>query len=192
HRHRMRVRTAAARDGGGAPGDPRRSRGPDGPRPFPALERRTVKRKTISVETVAEAYLTLLAERGIEYLFVNGGTDFAPIVEAVAALDAKGGRKPNIVSVGHENVAVSMAHGYFLISGRPQAVMFHVNVGTANGINALANAARDNIPLLFTAGRNPITEFGRPGSRDTGIQWGQEMFDQDRKSVVEGQAGRHR
>jgi acetolactate synthase-1/2/3 large subunit len=135
-------------------------------------------RKTISVETVAEAYLTLLAERGIEYLFANGGTDFAPIVEAVAALDAKGNRKLKIVSVGHENVAVSMAHGYYLISGRPQAVMFHVNVGTANGINALANAARDNIPLLFTAGRNPITEFGKPGSRDTGIQWGQEMFDQ--------------
>ena len=137
-----------------------------------------MKRKTISVETVAEAYLTLLAERGIEYLFANGGTDFAPIVEAIAALEAKGTRKLKVVSVGHENVAVSMAHGYYLITGRPQAVMFHVNVGTANGINALANAARDNIPLLFTAGRNPITEFGMTGSRDTGIQWGQEMFDQ--------------
>ena len=94
-----------------------------------------MKRKTISVETVAEAYLTLLAERGIEYLFANGGTDFAPIVEAVAALDAKGTRKLKVVSVGHENVAVSMAHGYFLMTGRPAAVMFHVNVGTANGIN---------------------------------------------------------
>ena len=137
-----------------------------------------MKRRTISVETVAEAYLTLLAERGIEYLFANGGTDFAPIVEAVAALDAKGTRKLKLVSVAHENVAVSMAHGYFLMTGRPAAVMFHVNVGTANGINGLANCARDNIPILFTAGRNPITEFGKPGSRDTGIQWGQEMFDQ--------------
>jgi len=36
--------------------------------------------KTIEVETVAEAYLTLLAERGVDYLFANGGTDFAPIV----------------------------------------------------------------------------------------------------------------
>jgi acetolactate synthase I/II/III large subunit len=137
-----------------------------------------LKRKTISVETVAEAYLTLLAERGIEYLFANGGTDFAPIVEAVAALEAKGASKLKVVSVAHENVAVSMAHGYFLMTGRPAAVMFHVNVGTANGINGLVNCARDNIPILFTAGRNPITEFGKPGSRDTGIQWGQEMFDQ--------------
>jgi acetolactate synthase-1/2/3 large subunit len=136
-------------------------------------------RKTIDVETVAEAYLTLLAERGIDYLFANGGTDFAPIVEAAAAIQAKATRPAlKIVSVGHENVAASMAHGYYLRTGRPAAVMFHVNVGTANGINALANAARDQVPILFTAGRNPISEFGQRGSRDTGIHWGQEMFDQ--------------
>ena len=46
-------------------------------------------KKTIAVETVAEAYLTLMAERGIEYLFANGGTDFAPVIEALAAINAK-------------------------------------------------------------------------------------------------------
>jgi acetolactate synthase-1/2/3 large subunit len=35
-------------------------------------------------ESVAEAYLSMLAARGIEYLFGNGGTDFGPIVEAYA------------------------------------------------------------------------------------------------------------
>ncbi len=136
-------------------------------------------KKTIEVETVAEAYVSLLAERGIDWLFANGGTDFAPMVEGLAAAEAKG-RTPRlkVVSVAHENVAASMAHGYYLLTGRPQAVMFHVNVGTANGINALANAARDQVPILFTAGRNPLTERGMRGSRDTGIHWGQEMFDQ--------------
>ncbi|HUB97773.1 MAG TPA: thiamine pyrophosphate-requiring protein [Stellaceae bacterium] len=135
--------------------------------------------KTIAVETVAEAYLTLLAERGIEYLFANGGTDFAPVNEALAAIRAKGSQPQlKVVAVAHENVAASMAHGYYLMSGRPQMVMFHVNVGTANGINALANAARDHVPMIFTAGRNPLTERGLKGSRDTGIHWAQEMFDQ--------------
>ena len=41
-------------------------------------------RKELKAESVAEAYLALLAERGIEYLFANAGTDFAPIVEAYA------------------------------------------------------------------------------------------------------------
>ena len=41
-------------------------------------------RKELAVDTVGEAYLALLAERGIEYLFANAGTDFAPLVEAFA------------------------------------------------------------------------------------------------------------
>ena len=68
-------------------------------------------KKTIAVETVAEAYLTLMAERGIEYLFANGGTDFAPVIEALAAINAKNtDPKLKVVSVGHENVATSMAN----------------------------------------------------------------------------------
>jgi hypothetical protein len=35
-------------------------------------------RKERAVDSVAEAYLTLLAERWVEYLFANSGTDFAP------------------------------------------------------------------------------------------------------------------
>jgi acetolactate synthase I/II/III large subunit len=136
-------------------------------------------KKTIAAESVAEAYLTLMAERGIEYLFCNGGTDFAPMIEAIAAINAKGtSPQLKIVSVGHENVATSMAMSYYLHTGRPQLVMFHVNVGTANGINALIDAARDRVPIIFTAGRTPITESGMKGSRDTGIHWQQEMFDQ--------------
>ncbi len=42
-----------------------------------------------------------------------------------------------------------MAHSYYLVSGRPQAVMFHVNVGTANALMGLINAARDNVPIFF-------------------------------------------
>ncbi|HVA15306.1 MAG TPA: thiamine pyrophosphate-requiring protein [Stellaceae bacterium] len=138
-----------------------------------------MSKKTIAVESVAEAYLTLMAERGIEYFFANGGTDFAPIIEALAAINAKGTTpRLKVISVGHENVATSMAMSYYLHTGRPQLVMFHVNVGTANGINALIDAARDRVPIIFTAGRTPLTESGFKGSRDTGIHWQQEMFDQ--------------
>ncbi|MFL6564393.1 MAG: hypothetical protein ACJ8G5_05635, partial [Burkholderiales bacterium] len=36
---------------------------------------------TFKPETAAEAWLGLLAARGVKYLFANGGTDFAPVVE---------------------------------------------------------------------------------------------------------------
>jgi acetolactate synthase I/II/III large subunit len=124
----------------------------------------------------AEAYIARLAERGIEYVFANAGTDFAPIVEALS--QSKGGKAPRFVTVPHENVAMAMAHGYYRIAGKPAAVMVHVTVGTANAINGLINAARDNIPLLLAAGRTPITEAGSIASRNRPIHWGQEAFDQ--------------
>ena len=71
-----------------------------------------------------------------------------------------------------------MAHGAYLMTGRPQAVMVHVNVGTANTINNLTNLSRDRVPLILCAGRTPITEKGAFGSRTRPIHWAQEMFDQ--------------
>ena len=129
-------------------------------------------------ETVAEAYLALLKARGVDWLFANAGTDFAPIIEALVRGAKAGLAMPEPVVVPHENAAVGMAHGYYLLTGRPQAVMVHVNVGMANALMGLLNAARDNVPIFFTSGRTPLTESGRTGSRDVPIHWGQEMYDQ--------------
>ena len=131
-----------------------------------------------NIESVAETYLSLLKSRGVDWLFANAGTDFAPIIEALTKAGEQGQDMPEAVAITHENVAVGMAHGYYEITGRPQAVMFHVNVGTANALMGLINAARANVPILFTSGRTPITEGGRLGARDLPIHWGQEMFDQ--------------
>jgi len=137
-------------------------------------------------ETAADAWLGLLAARGVEYLFANGGTDFAPVVEAYAKGQKLGWRLPQIVIVPHENMGVAMAHGYAMVTGRPQAMMVHVGVGTANSLNGLINASRQNVPILFTAGRTPITEgHGAAsgggallGARNNYIHWAQEHFDQ--------------
>ena len=130
-------------------------------------------------ENVAARYLSALTAHGVDALFVNAGTDFAPIVEAYARnKDVGGPTFPTPVVCAHENLAAGMAHGAYLVSGRPQAVMFHVSVGTANAVCAVANAARDHIPMLVTAGRSPILEHGAVGARDLSIHWPQEMFDQ--------------
>ncbi len=135
--------------------------------------------KLIELGTVADAYLALLADRGIDYLFANAGTDFAPIIEAYAKAQANGTKVPKPVTVPHENVAIAMAQGYYLKTGRPQAVMVHVNVGTANALCGIINGWRGNIPTLFTAGRTPYSEEGGlTGMRSGEIHWPQEMRDQ--------------
>lgn len=128
--------------------------------------------------SVAEAYLALLKDRGIDYLYVGAGTDTAPIIEAYACEEQAGLKFPKPIVAVHENLAVGMAHGYYMVSGKPQAVMLHVTVGAANAVCALMNAARSQVPVFFTAGRTPLYEEGRLGSRNSPIHWAQEMFDQ--------------
>ena len=128
--------------------------------------------------TVADAYLALLADRGVDYFFANAGTDFAPIVEALAKAQNLETRIPEPITCPHENTAMHMAIGYYLVTGKPQVVMVHVNVGTANGMNGFLNASRGNIPMLFTAGRTPTNEEDLAGHRSLDIHWTQEMFDQ--------------
>jgi len=126
-------------------------------------------------DMAAEAFLARMAERGVEYVFANAGTDFAPIIEALARKNKK---FPRFVTVPHENLAMGMANGYYRMAGKPAAVMVHVTVGTANTICGLMNMARDNVPVLLCAGRTPITETGHAASRNGAIHWGQESFDQ--------------
>ena len=126
----------------------------------------------------AEAFLRALADHGVDYMFVNPGTDFPPIVEAFARARKTNAKVPKPILVPHENLAVAMAHGAYLMNGHPQAVMVHVNVGTANTINNVTNLSRDRVPLILAAGRTPVTEKGSFGSRSRPIHWAQEMFDQ--------------
>ena len=132
----------------------------------------------MSAEINAEAFLRRLAERGIDYIFANAGTDFPSIIEAIARNRDGGIRYPRAITVPHENVAMAMAHGYYRVSGKPAAVMVHVNVGTANAVCGLINAQRDDVPVLLAAGRTPLTETGSAAARNRSIHWGQEMFDQ--------------
>ena len=126
----------------------------------------------------ADAFLRALADHGVDYFFCNPGTDFPPVVEAFSRAKKTNAKVPKPILVPHENLAVGMAHGAYLMTGRPQAVMVHVNVGTGNTLNNLTNLSRDRVPLILAAGRTPITEKGSFGSRTRPIHWAQEMFDQ--------------
>src|SRR6267143_305548 len=133
-------------------------------KPTNGLNLRSEGNISFKPEPAADAWLGLLATRGVEYLFANGGTDFAPVVEAYAKGQKLGWKLPQVVIVPHENMGVAMAHG---------------GVGTANALNRLINASRVNVPIFFTAGRTPISESGAlPAARNNYIHWAQEHFDQ--------------
>ncbi len=128
--------------------------------------------------TAGGAIFPRLKALGVDYVFVNSGTDFPPIIEGLAEAAAQGIVLPDALTIPHEHVAMGMAHGYYLMTGRAQAVMLHTNVGLANGAIGAINAACEQVPVLLMSGRTPATEEGRFGARTVPIGWGQEMRDQ--------------
>jgi acetolactate synthase-1/2/3 large subunit len=129
--------------------------------------------------STAHHFLQGLNELGIEYLFCNFGTDHAPLIEELARFEAEGLRVPKVILGPHENVAMHMAGGFTQMTGRGQAVLVHVDAGTANAALGMHNLFRSRIPVMLIAGSAPFTSFGElKGSRDTYVHFIQQPFDQ--------------
>lgn len=125
-------------------------------------------------QEAGERLVERLGERGIEYVFATFGTDHPTLITGLARDDT-----PTPILAPHEMVAASAAHGYAQVTGRPGAVLVHVDVGTANLGASLHNADRSRVPLVVLAGRTPLTTGGdRPGSRSIFVHWYQDVADQ--------------
>lgn len=80
-------------------------------------------------------------------------------------------------------VAMSMADGFARLTGKPQCVLVHVDVGTQMLGCAMHNASVARCPVLVFAGLSPFTLEGEmPGSRTEYIHWLQDAPDQ--KQIV--------
>ena len=80
-------------------------------------------------------------------------------------------------------VALSMADGYARVTGKPQCVIIHVDVGTQGLGAAVHNASCGRAPVLIFAGLSPFTLDGElRGSRTEYIHWIQDVPDQ--KQIV--------
>jgi acetolactate synthase-1/2/3 large subunit len=132
----------------------------------------------MSRHSTAHYFLEGLVDLGVDYIFANLGTDHVSLIEALARWDNEGRKHPEMVLCPHEVVAVHMAAGYALATGRGQAVFVHVDAGTANACMAIQNLFRYRLPVMLFAGRAPYTMHGElPGSRDSYVHFVQDPFD---------------
>jgi acetolactate synthase-1/2/3 large subunit len=129
--------------------------------------------------STAHHFLEALVDLGIDYIFANLGTDHVSLIEEIARWDSEGRRHPEVILCPHEAIAVHMAAGYAFATGRGQAVLVHVDAGTANASMAIQNLFRYRLPVMLFAGRAPFTLRGElRGSRDTYVHFVQDSFDQ--------------
>ncbi|HUG16880.1 MAG TPA: thiamine pyrophosphate-requiring protein [Thermomicrobiales bacterium] len=134
---------------------------------------------SLAVGEAAEGFVEALVSQGVDCLFLNPGTDTFPVQEAIVKIESHGRTAPRTVLCLFEIVALAAAHGYFAATGRPQAVMVHVDVGTQNLGSMLHNAQRGRAGVVIAAGRAPYTADPElRGSRSSYIHWLQEQADQ--------------
>ncbi|KAK8875218.1 thiamine pyrophosphate enzyme [Apiospora arundinis] len=135
--------------------------------------------------TTAYALFEALWEAGITTCFVNVGSDHPSLLEAmVKGKRERPGSWPRMITCPSEITAISMADGYARVSGKPQAVLVHVDVGTQALGQGVHNASVGRVPVFIFAGLCPYTEAGElTGSRTEYMHWLQDA-PVDQKAIV--------
>ncbi|MDP6823243.1 MAG: thiamine pyrophosphate-requiring protein [Dehalococcoidia bacterium] len=134
---------------------------------------------TVSVDQGADLFVESMLANDVEYLFINSGTDTFPIQESLAKYIDRGQKVPETILCLDEKMGMAAAHGYYMVTGRPQILLVHVDSGTQAVGGAVHNAQRGRAGIVFCAGRAPYTFDGETrGGKNMSIHWIQEQIDQ--------------
>ncbi|KAL0576154.1 hypothetical protein V5O48_005822 [Marasmius crinis-equi] len=130
--------------------------------------------------TTSSAFLKVLSNAGITHAFVNWGSDHPALLEDLQRQRVEGKEtSPQIVTCPNEMVALSAAQGYAQVTGKPAAVIVHVDVGTQALAGAVHNVDRGRTPVLIYAGASASTSRSElKGTRNEWIMWIQDIPDQ--------------
>ncbi|KAI0823257.1 thiamine diphosphate-binding protein [Trametes gibbosa] len=130
--------------------------------------------------TTASILFKTFADAGITHVFVNWGNDHPAFLEELERERVERGKTVvQIVTCPHEMVALSAAQGYAQVTGKPAAVIVHVDVGTQGLAGAVHNVDRGHTPVLIFAGAAPQSSDLRiKGTKNEWPMWLQDVPDQ--------------
>ena len=120
-----------------------------------------------------EAVLQGFRDLGIDYIMSSPGSEWGSVWEALARQTVDKTKGPTYLSCWHETLAVDMAIGYTMATGRMQAVMLHAGVGLLQGSVGIHAAYIQNIPMVVLSGE--ALTYGERGGFDPGQQWYQNL-----------------
>ena len=131
-----------------------------------------------SVYTAASMIFKTLAEAGVTHAFVNWGNDHPAFLEELERERREEGKTSvEIVMCPHEIVALSAAQGYAQVTGKPAAVIVHVDVGTQVSIRrrpSLRLASHGDAPYSARRPRltaEPVYRGRAPMSVEPTVTW---------------------
>ena len=97
----------------------------------------------------------------IEYLPSNAASSFRGLHESLN--NYGGNKKPEFLTVNHEEIGVAMGHGYFKITGKPLMTLAHGSVGFQHAAMAVYNAWCDRVPVIIVGGNHMEASMRPPG-----------------------------
>lgn len=116
-----------------------------------------------------EAILEAFRDLGVDYVISSPGSEWAPVWEAFARQKSNATSGPTYIDCGHETIAVNMALGYTLMTGRMQAVLLHAGTGLLQGSIGIHGAQFFEIPMLVMSGES--LSYGEDPDFEPGTQW---------------------
>ena len=99
---------------------------------------------------VADRFVEILEEEGVENVFGIPGEQIMPLYKALSNSNI------NHVLTRHEQAAAHAADGYFRSSGKIGVCIATASPGALNFTMALATAYKDNVPILVLTGDNEL------------------------------------
>lgn len=116
-------------------------------------------------EAIVEAFRRL----DIDYVMASPGSEWGSVWEAFARQDADNTDGPTYLSCAHETLAVNLAMGYSVMTGRMQAVMLHTGVGLLQGSMGIDAANRQGVPMVVVSGES--LTYSERDDFEPGAQW---------------------
>ncbi len=116
-----------------------------------------------------EAILEACRKLEVDYIVSSPGTEWAPVWEAMANQIRAGKNGPAFMDCWHETLAVDIAAGYTLVTGRMQAVLLHAGSGLLQGTMGIHGAWLAGVPMVVISGESMT--YGEQPEFDPGAQW---------------------
>jgi thiamine pyrophosphate-dependent acetolactate synthase large subunit-like protein len=116
-----------------------------------------------------KAMVEAFRQLGVEYILSSPGTEWAPVWEAMADQIHRKKSGPKLLDVWHETLAVDIASGYTLATGRLQAVLLHAGAGLLQGAMGIHGAFVTGVPMVVISGESMT--YGEQPEFDPGAQW---------------------
>jgi thiamine pyrophosphate-dependent acetolactate synthase large subunit-like protein len=109
---------------------------------------------SVRLEWGSDYLADIIRQLDLKYLSINPGASLRGLHDSL--VNYLGNDDPQMLLCLHEDHAVSIAHGYAKVTGKPMGVVVHSNVGLMHASMGIFNAWCDRVPMVVIGATGPV------------------------------------